>query len=178
MFAGLVLVISLIGYRATAAEPEGATSISPSIEQVVKLHDSGVVADVLLAYVRETPMAKPNADEVLFLTERGIPKEIIVTMLSKRIWAESPPTQSQRAPTQGHTQLPPAVAPTQAATQTVIYLQPPAPSVTYVSPPPVYYNPWYYDPWPRVSLGIGFGFGHHGHHWRGHHRHGIGIHRR
>ena len=152
-------------------------TVSPSVAQVVKLHDSGVSGDVVLAYVKETPISKPNADEVLYMTEKGIPKEVIVAMLSKRVWADTPAPQSQPAPAQYQTQLPPAVSTAQPATQTVVHQ--PAPTVTYVSPPPVYsyyYSPYYYDPWPAVAVGIGFGYG--WGHWgwgHGHWGHGGGI---
>jgi hypothetical protein len=164
-----------------AAQPVNPSNVSPSIAQIVKMHESGVAADVLLAYVKETPISKPGAEEVLYLTEKGISKDVIVTLLSKRVWADNVAPQSQPAPVQtqaqAQTQLPPAVAATQPASQSVVYVQQPAPPVTYVTPAPYYYSPWYYDPWPRFSIGIGLGHGWYGgHHWHGHggihgHRH-------
>lgn len=155
----------------TGAEPVDAPRISPSIAQVVKMHQSGVAPDVLLAYVKETPVSKPSAEEVLYLTEKGIPKDVIVAMLSKRVWSDTPAPQSQPPP-QTQTALPPAVAPAQAA-QSVVYVQQPAPVVTYAAP---YYYPYYpyYRPWYGPSFSIGIGLGHYwgGHHWH----HGGGIH--
>ncbi len=165
-----------------------AAEVSPGLAQVVKLHESGVGPEVLLAYVKETPISKPNADEVLYLTEKGIPKEAIIALLSKRVWSETPAPQSQPAQTQS--QLPPADTKSPPATQTVVEVQQPAPTVTYVSPPPYYpypyyypyYRPSYYNPWPAFSVGVGIGLGHawhHGHGWHhGHHHHGIRVHRR
>jgi hypothetical protein len=160
----------------------GAAEVTPGIAQVVKLHESNVGPEVLLAYVKETPIAKPNADEVLYLTEKGIPKEVIVTLLSKRVWAETPPPQSQPA-VQTQSQLPPAVTAAQPATQTVVHVQP-TPAVTYAAPYYPYYYPYYYrpyyNPWPAFSIGLGFGYGW-GHGWHGHgghHHHGIRVHHR
>jgi len=184
--AVLFLSVCLSAISLYAAEPIDAAKISPSIAQVVKMHESGVAPDVLLAYVRETPVSKPNAEEVLYLTEKGIPKDVIVTLLSKRVWTETPAPQSHEpAPAQPQAQtqtaLPPAVATTQPTTQSVVYVQQPAP-VTYVGAPYYPYYPYYssYYPYyyPSVAVGIGFGYGYGwGHGWGGHgHWHGGGNH--
>jgi len=178
--SALLMVNCPLAVRASDTPP-----VAPSVAQVVKLHDSGVSADVLLAYVKETPIARPNADEVLYMTEKGIPKEVIVAMLSKRVWVDTPAPQSQPAPAQNN-QLPPAVSQAQPASQTVVHVQQPAPTVTYVSPAPAYYyDPYYYNPWPAfaVGVGIGYGWGGWGHYGYGHGgwghggwNHGGGIH--
>ena len=166
----------------TAAD---ASKISPGIAQVVKLHESGVGPEVLLSYVKETAIPKPNAEEVLYMTEKGIPKDVIVTLLSKKVWSDTPAPQSQPQPAAAETRtaLPPAVSSAQPATQSVVYVQQPAPTVTYVGAP--YYYPYYpyypYYSYPAVSVGIGFGYGWGwGHGWHGsgwgHHGGGGGIH--
>lgn len=176
-FSAVLAMMCLGALVGLAAEPLDVSKLSPSIVQVVKMHESGVAADVLLAYVKETPISKPNAEEVLYLTEKGIPKDVIVALLSKRVWADTaaPQSQTAQAQPQGQTQtaLPPAVTPAQPASQSVVYVQQPAPVITYAAP---YYYPYYpyYRPWygPSISFGIGFG-----HHWGGHHwHHGGGIH--
>lgn len=191
VFVLLIAIVCLAAVPSRAAED--AAKISPGIAQVVKLHESGVGADVLLTYVKETPITKPNAEEVLYLTEKGIPKEVIVALLTKRVWTDNPPAQSQAAPApapaqqpaqaQTQQQLPPAVATAQPATQSVVYVQ--QPPVTYAAP---YYYPYYgypysyyYPYYPSVSVGIGLGYwgGWYGggHHWHGGgHGHGGGIH--
>jgi hypothetical protein len=183
-FIILAFNAGLLGSGFLASQAAEAPKVSPSIAQVVKLHESGVSAEVLLAYVKETPISKPNADEVLYLTEKAIPKEVVVAMLSKRVWADMPAAQSQPAPAQAQTQsqLPPAVTTRQPATQTVVYVQQPTPAVTYVGAPAYYpgyyYRPWYYDPWPAFSIGFGFGHAWHHGHWGHHHHGGIHVHRR
>lgn len=182
ILVGVAVSLALIG----VAQAIELAKVSPSVAQVVKMHESNVATDVLLAYVKETPIPKPNAEEVLYLSEKGVGKDVIVAMLSKRVWAEAPAPGA--TPPQTQTQLPPAVTPAQPAPQTVV-VQQPAPTVTYVTPPPVYYAPRYYDPWPRLSIGIGLGhFWHHGphwgHYWHGHRHHwhhghgGLHVHRR
>ncbi|HKQ39876.1 MAG TPA: hypothetical protein VJ063_17490 [Verrucomicrobiae bacterium] len=170
-----------LGVLSLTAEPIDASKVSPSIAQVVKMHDAGVADDVLLAYVKETPISKPSAEEVLYLTEKGIPKDVIVTLLSKRVWTETPAPQSQPQSTQQaqpQSALPPAVAPAQPATQSTVYVQQPAPVVTYVAPAPYYYYP-YYRPYyygPTFSFGIGLGHSWGGSHW--HHGGGVHLHHR
>ena len=172
----VLLSVCLAVISLFAAESVNPSKISPSIAQVVKMHEAGVAPDVLLAYVNETPISKPSAEEVLYLTEKGIPKEVILAMLTKRVWADNTPAQSQPAPEpvqpQNQSQLPPAVTTSQAVTQTVVHVQQPAP-VAYVAPPYYSYYPYYYPYYPRVSVGVGFGYGWYGgHHWGGHHHHG------
>jgi hypothetical protein len=182
---GLSALLGVASIR--AAEGIDASKISPGIAQVVKMHEAGVAPEVLLSYVRETAVPKPNAEEVLYMTDKGIPKDVIVTLLSKKVWSDTPAPQSQPQPqpaaTENHSTLPPAVSTAQPATQSVVYVQQPAPAVTYVGAP--YYYPYYpyypYYSYPAVSVGIGFGYGYGwGHGWHGggwgHSHGGGGIH--
>jgi len=186
--AVVLFSLCLSAISLSAADPVDASKVSPGIAQVVKMHDAGVADDVLFAYVRETAIPKPSAEEVLYLTEKGIPKDVIVTLLSKKVWSDTPAPQSQpQAAIEPHNNtLPPAVANAQPATQSVV-VQQPAPTVTYVGAPyyPYYsyypsYYPYYYGYGPTFSVVFVYVYGY-GHGWHGggwHHGGGIHVHHR
>lgn len=190
----ILAALALVVWIAGAAEE--SPRVSPAIAHVVKLHESGVNEDVMLAYAKGTEVPKPTAEEIIYLNEKGVSKDVMIALLNKTP-VPAPATNgsgrilAKPVYEQAHRDLPPAVEQTPPVTETVVQVQQPAPAATYVTPPPVYYAPLYYDPWPRFSIGFGFGhwwghghhhhWGHHGHHWGshgggGHHGRGGGHH--
>src|SRR5687767_5029354 len=83
---------------APAAKPPGAIIITNStngsaartpylsagLPEIVKMHKAGVDASVLMAYVRNSPVAyHPSAKEVIYLRDQGVSFELISAMLQR-----------------------------------------------------------------------------------------------
>lgn len=57
-------------------------NLSPGIEEVVKLAQSGVSEDVLLAYVQKSSHAfNPSVDEIVYLKDIGVPDSVVTAMV-------------------------------------------------------------------------------------------------
>ena len=186
---------------ADAAKPAIDTSrLSWDLMGLGKVVQSGVGEEVVLTYIKSNPPKKtPTADEVVYLHELGLSDNGIVTLLdaapkislSQNVEALAPAstvTMPQGNATPATAQQPaapstPTASPAPAATgnavisapaPTVVYTQP-APTTVYVQRPPVvtYVEPY---PYPRFSIGFGFGPAFYGHHHWGHY-HGYSHHR-
>lgn len=183
--AGILVAQEAEGEARNEVKESKATAISskvsPSLTKVVNLVESGVGEEVLLAYVRNSTVSKPNADEIVYLHEAGVPTPVITALLSKNGISNSSP--SSETGDSGPILAKPVYAQTPSAPASVVnveraptYVQP-QPTVVYVpSYAPQYYSypsyPGYYAG-PAISLGFSFG-GHHGfgHHFFGHHQGG------
>jgi len=125
-------------------------NISPAAAEVVRLSESGVGDDVVLAYVQNSQTRFDlSADAILYLKDLGIPSQVVSAMLNRDSAFQN---QAQPPPT---AQPPPvASVPEQRQPQ-----QPEAPPV-YVSNPPPEVNYFYndlspYGTWVQLD-GIGW----------------------
>jgi hypothetical protein len=163
---------------APAAKPPGAIIItnatngrmpylSAGLPEIVKMHKAGVDASVLMAYVRNSPVAyHPSAKEIIYLRDQGISSDLISAMLQRggelrdraaeaqreeRNRATPPPAAPPAAPA---APAPATPSPPQAAAPVVVYANNPDPVYpTYVNyaysyAAPAYYN---YAPYYRSS---------------------------
>src|SRR5262245_22110656 len=115
--------------EANQAENEAASKVSPDLAKVIKLFESGVGEDVVLAYVRSSPVPKPTADEIVYMHQAGIPSSVIVALLSKNGTANT--SAAPEAVNSAHTATKPAYE--QSAST--------SPSVVYVDRSPAYTQP-------------------------------------
>src|SRR5258706_10516898 len=64
--------------------PIKATSLSPGLDEIVKLKKAGTDDSVLLTFIENSTIAyHPSAEEILQLRESGIPAPIIVAILKR-----------------------------------------------------------------------------------------------
>ena len=179
------------------AQPTVKASVSPSIAEVVRLHNSGISEDLMLAHIRNSTTPQPSADEILYLHEAGVSKSVITAMiqggqsrkvevtveptpsgpksigsgrlLAKPEWEQSAYAADAAAVPHSQTEVveTPAQQQSSAPTPAPVYVQQPAP--VYVTPAPVvsYYAPRYYDHYDWYRPGFSIGFGF-GHGWGGH----------
>ena len=96
-------------------------NLSERLQEIVKLAESGVGDDVLLAYIQNSQEAfNPTPDEILYLTDLGI-SDVVITALVNHTYAEAA---SATAPPAAVANAPPVVAQ-------------PAPTATYNPEPQV-----------------------------------------
>src|SRR5688572_25587366 len=67
---------------ARKAAPASAPA-APELAQVIKLAESGVDEEVVLAYIRSARIPKPSADDVIYLHQAGLSKRVILAVVSK-----------------------------------------------------------------------------------------------
>ena len=193
-----VALATMTSVVALQAQTVTKTKVGPVVSEVVKLHQSGLSEDLMLAHVRNSANRAPTADEIIYLHDAGVSESVIKEMilqggsprtaeqpvassggpsrvLTRPQWEDpgyvSPavsPATQEAAPAATSA---PATAPATVQVQTQpVYVT--SPTVVAAYPPRYYYPyysyPYYYD-WYRPSLSIGFGFGHY---WGGHHHHG------
>jgi hypothetical protein len=148
----------------TAGDPPRApVALSSALQEVVKLAQSGVGDDVILAYIQNSPTAfSPTPDEILYLTDLGI-SDVVVTALVNH-HSSQPQVAAQPAPAPAANGPTAMAAPTQAApipAEATYNPEPPmvygaAPVVEYATPPPaVEYSSFYsslspYGAWVEV----------------------------
>ena len=164
--ATLIMVWFSVSQSVGAAEL-GTQQVSSSLTNVVKMVDSGVAEDVVVAYIKDSAITKPTAEEIIYLHDAGVPKPVMMALLSK---AEADATKPESDDTiKRPTYLIPTPTPLYPAPSvllgvwsetapTRVYTQP---STVYVSSPrvavyerPVYYRPPHCDARPAISFGI------------------------
>ena len=65
----------------------GPPKLSPEVDEIVQLAQSGVSDDVLQAYIENSPAAyKLKVDEILYLHDLGLPSETITAMVRHSQW--------------------------------------------------------------------------------------------
>lgn len=109
---------------------------SPGLAEVIKLAESGLDENVMLAYVSNSPSAFGlGSEEIIFLTDIGVPGSVISAMIQKDHVLSQVPPPMMIPPT-----LPPALPPTNVFT-------------TYqaMTPPPGYAAPTQMEPPPAMS---------------------------
>jgi hypothetical protein len=184
----IATTFALVSFVA-AAQTESPTlpRVSAGIAQLAKLQEAGVTEEVLLAYVQNSWVPKPNAEEVIYLHERGVSGSVMATLLKRKDVLVTPPAApayeqvaatSEAAPAQPAASQPIIVPsePVAAQSPTVIHIgssgYTPRYNESYFAPyfgmpyPGSFYNtPAYLSPIYTVSPG----FSRFGHHWAGHH---------
>jgi hypothetical protein len=170
----------------------GVGQLPYGVEEVLKLSKAGISEDIIVKYVQNSGTIYNLKPEVLVhLRDEGVSDKVVNTMLDQvgsvpattSHWSSQ---QQQAAPVQPqpHAPMVSQVAPN--------YIQPPQPAPEPAPPPPVStvhviphyratyaapvpywpgYHPYYsgyYSGWygPRVSVGLGFSFGHSRHYVR------------
>src|SRR5688500_15625822 len=102
--AGALVSIASAAERPSAALPH----VAPAIAQLAKLNDSGVSEEVLLAYVQNSPVPKPNAEELIYLHERGVSTPVITSLLKRN---DTPAAAANSTPAYAQGPSAPASAP-------------------------------------------------------------------
>ena len=121
------------------------------IDDVIRMTRAGVSDDAIISYVVHTrDRFEVSADDVIALNDAHVSKEVIKAMMDEA--ADDRRTERR-----------------QTTTRTVYVSPYYGYGYGYYDPfySPYYYNPFWYG--PRVSIGVGFGFGHYR---RGPFRHG------
>jgi hypothetical protein len=104
------------------------------VSDVVKMAEAGVDEKAVLSYIDNSPGFRLNADDIIYLHEKGVSTTVITALLQ-----HGPRMQvAQAAPATVQFQQPAQVQPQQSAPVEQTYAQP-AQSV-YVAPPPVVYT--------------------------------------
>ena len=129
------------------AAPEEPAALPPNIDtnsalaQVVKLIQSGVSEDVIMAYVtNSTSTFNPNPDQIIYLKDIGVPDEIVTAMMQRDqvLLAQTPAASYQPAP--------PAAPPTETVVADTAYVAAPPTVVTvdYFNSTLAPYGSWVY----------------------------------
>lgn len=188
-------ILVLLGCLGFAAENDSALTlprVSSGIAQLAKLRETGLTEEVMVAYVQNSSIPKPNAEELIYLHERGV-SSAVITALLKRNDTPAPTVNFAQAPEQAEpveqqaASRPIIVGSERAVAQspTVIHIgsggYAPRYNESYFAPyfgapyPGSFYSSSaYLSPIYSVGRGFGhFGRGHFGHHSGHHHsRHG------
>ena len=193
--AAILVLLGCFGFAAESESTLTLPRVSPGIAQLAKLRDTGLTEEVMVAYVQNSSVPKPNAEELIYLHERGIPP-VVMTALLKRVDAPPPTVNVFRAPTEGaEEQLAAAPPEQQAPSQPIIVsserVATQSPTVIHIGsggstprynqsyfaryfgapyPGSFYSSPAYLSPIYTVGHSAFRPFGHHwgGHHGRGH----------
>ena len=108
-----------------------AIKLSTGIQEVVNLAQAGVNETVIKAFIEKSNIPyNPSADEIIFLTDIGLPNIVITAMLQQ---GNKVAEQNARNPQAPRYEQPPAIP-----TAPVV---PPAPAVTVFEPAPPYVAP-------------------------------------
>jgi hypothetical protein len=165
---------SSAGAGTEVATPPGTVSAptarySSGIADIVKMADAKVDAEVLKAYIKDSPVAyNPSASEIIALTQRGVPADVLTVLLQRGGELRA------QAATISQPPYVPATPPPQAPAPDYNYDYAPAqypvdssyyPAYGYDYPDYGYYNYGWYNygyPWPFYSsVFIGYdAFGH------------------
>src|SRR5437867_9627970 len=118
-------------------------AVSPAVAEVLRLAESGVAEDVVMAYVQNSPAGfNLSADQILYVRDLGLSSQVITAMLNRDAMLRSQPQPSQPA-----TEPEPEPAPV----PTVPVEAPLTPPPTEVSAPPVQVNYLYSELAPYGS---------------------------
>jgi hypothetical protein len=161
------------------AQSEQQIHFTPGVRDVLKMIDAKVDASIVIAYIKNSPAAyNPTASEIIALKQRGVPDEIITSLLQRGAEVR---TQMAQAAFQANAPLTPPAGPAPygngygAAAPDDSYPSyadygygyPSYASYPYYGYPYNYwYNswyPWFYSP---------FYSGYYGHHFHGYYGHG------
>src|SRR5882724_3637478 len=117
------------------------TAVSPAAAEVLRLAESGVAEDIVMAYIQNSPATfNLSADQILYVRDLGLSSQVITAMLNRDAALASQPQPSQ-----------PATEPEPAPAPTVPVEAPLTPLPTEVSAPPVQVNYFYSELAPYGS---------------------------
>src|SRR5438477_12404529 len=75
------------------------TAVSPAVAEVLRLAESGVAEDVVMAYVQNSPAGfNLSADQILYVRDLGLSSQVITAMLNRDALLRNQPQPSQPAP--------------------------------------------------------------------------------
>src|SRR5437870_3419052 len=104
-------------------------AVSPAAAEVLRLAESGVAEDIVMAYIQNSPAAfNLSADQILYVRDLGLSSQVITAMLNRDAALRSQPQPSQLAPEPEPEAAPAPTVPVEAP------LTPPPTEVT--APPP------------------------------------------
>lgn len=184
------LVACIAGLRAVAAEPSepvaqppaavpapAPINLSPGLRDITKMLDAKVDASIIQAYIKNSPtLYNPTANEIIALKQRGVPDEIITSLLQRGAEVRSQlAANANAAPATAPMAPPAATQPAYGADYGVAvpYSYPVYPSYAYDYPylgygavyP--YYSSWWWNTWYPWTCSPFYG-GYYGHHFVGH----------
>src|SRR6266446_3663095 len=146
-FALLAVALALLGAQAQPLAPSvqnvpqapqttAPTDLSPPVTEVIKLAESGVGDDVVLAYIQNSQsIFNLSADDILYLRDVGLSSPVTTAMLNHDIALRNQAPQSVAAPPVPTT--PPPAVPTTTPEA--------ASAPTYVTEPPAEVSYFYND---------------------------------
>src|ERR1041385_4946019 len=118
---------------AAQGQTPAAPAVSPAVSEVLRLAESGVSEDVVLAYINNSPSGfNLTSDQILYVRDVGLSSQVITAMLNRDAALRTQPQPSQPVP-----EPEPAPAPT------VPVEAPLTPPATEVAAPPVQVNYFY-----------------------------------
>jgi hypothetical protein len=170
------------GLKVPAPQPSKNAWMSREASDVLKLVRASVNEDVVMAYIENTRTGfNLSADEIVQLHNEGVSDKMINAMLAHRkqipqVIAAAPQTAAPEAAQQQMIAQQPATVVTQPQV-TYVQSQPvyvPAPttySYVYSQPYYSYYDPLYWNYWPRVSYNFGYRGGFYGRSYYPHYAH-------
>lgn len=108
--------------------PPALKNLSPGLAEVIRLLESNVSEEVLIAYIESARFAfKPSVDEILYLNDLGVSDKVITTLLNRSKETEA---LAQTAPQQTNAVAAasqPVTEVSNAVTETAAEIQAPAP---------------------------------------------------
>ena len=120
------------GQVVSAAPEVGAPAVSPGAAEVIRLAQSGVTEEVLLAYVQNsTALFNLSADQILYLKDLGISSEVTTAMLNRDAVLRNQPQVAQAAPPAVEEPPQPTVPVEAPLTPQAVETAPPPPQVNY-----------------------------------------------
>jgi hypothetical protein len=135
-----------------AQSPLAPAKLSERLQEVVKLAQSGVGDDVIVAYIQNYPGSfDPTPDQILYLTDLGISDVVVTALVNHHVTpapapAPSPTVATVAPPAQG----PVMPGPTEMPSETTYNPEPPLvynppTTVEYVTPPPAEEDGYFYS---------------------------------
>ncbi len=126
--------------------------VSPAVAEVVRLAESGVAEDIVMAYIQNSPAGfNLSADQILYVRDLGLTSQVITAMLNRDALLRSQPQPAQPAPEPEPEPVPAPTVPVEA---------PLTPPPTEVAAPPPQVNYFYsglapYGSWVDLD-GVGW----------------------
>src|SRR5258705_233510 len=108
---GLVTLPLLLGHAqppppntpaASQADSPAPPAVSPTVAEVIRLGESGVGEDVIMAYIQNSPGAFDlSADQILYVKDVGLSSQVITAMLNRDAALRSQPQPPATQPSPG-----------------------------------------------------------------------------
>jgi hypothetical protein len=147
LFPLAILLLIVAATPVFALDPSGQTRTASVIDDVIRMSQAGVADEAIVSFVVHSRQRfDVSADDVIALTNAKVSKEVIKALVDEA--ADRKDRKEVRS---------------ERTERETVYVRPGYYSGWYDP----FYSPFYspfYDPFwygPRVSLGFGFGYGHH-----------------